>query len=89
MKPTMLTTTDNPYDPFTQFDEWNAFDVAMGYHTCSYLARVTVTTEDLGPIIEEQAIDEAMNKIVDTNLTGVYKKVYMNDDKDANKQSLR
>jgi hypothetical protein len=24
MQQSMLTTTDNPYDPFTQFDDWNA-----------------------------------------------------------------
>ena len=46
MEQFMLTTTDNPYDPFTQFDDWFAFDESMGYHTCSYLARVCKTSED-------------------------------------------
>jgi hypothetical protein len=36
----MLTTEDNPFDPFTQFDEWYAFDVEKEYYTCAYLARI-------------------------------------------------
>ena len=31
----MLTTSDNPYNPFTQFDEWQMFDSLQGYNTCS------------------------------------------------------
>ena len=43
----MLTTVDNPYDPFTQFDEWLMFDEDHGYHTCSYLARIAKDTDGL------------------------------------------
>ena len=32
-----LTTTDNPYDPFTQYDAWYRFDEGKGYHSCAYL----------------------------------------------------
>ncbi len=28
-----LTTVDNPYDPFTQWDEWYAYDEGKGYAT--------------------------------------------------------
>ena len=40
----MLTTIDNPYSPFTQFDEWLEFDTLKGYNTCGYLARVAKTS---------------------------------------------
>lgn len=82
MKPAMLTTIDNPYDPFTQFEEWNAYDMQKGYHTCSYLARVTTSTDEFGDLIENESIDRAMNEIVDLNLIGLYKKVHPEDYKD-------
>ena len=76
MKETFLTTIDNPYDPFTQFEEWYAFDTQKGYNTLSYLARITVTSNDLSDEDESKAIDEAINEIVDLNILGIYKKVY-------------
>ena len=30
----LLTTVDNPFNPHTNFDEWYAFDLRMGYDTC-------------------------------------------------------
>ena len=42
----MLTTHDNPYDPFEQFTLWNLFDVEKGYNTCSHLARVLQNLPD-------------------------------------------
>ena len=35
----MLTTIDNPFDPFKQFTSWFLYDVEKGYNTCSYLER--------------------------------------------------
>ena len=29
----MLTTVDNPYDPYTQYDEWLSYDEQAGYNT--------------------------------------------------------
>ena len=37
-----ITTTDNPFDFFTQFDDWFQFDESKGYHTCSYVARIAL-----------------------------------------------
>lgn len=71
----MLTTTDNPYDPFTQFDDWFAFDERHGYHTCSYLARIAKPSSDLTPEDENFVISQAIDEILKYNLTGNYKKV--------------
>lgn len=75
MEEIMLTTEDNPYDPFTQFDEWNAFDIQKGYCTCSYLARIAYTSDDLSDLDNEIALTNAMKEIVAFNLTGNYKLV--------------
>lgn len=74
--PPMLTTIDNPYDPFTQFDEWYAFDEQKGYHTCSYLARIAKTSNDLSESEQAFAINIAIDEICRLNILGIYRKVY-------------
>ncbi len=73
MEERMLTTEDNPYDPFTQFDEWYAFDTQNGYNTCSYLARIAMTSNELSETDYDQALDSALDEILEYNLTGNYK----------------
>lgn len=70
-----LTTTDNPFNPLTDYDNWNAFDQRKGYGTASYLARLCQINADMSPDEVEDAIEEAVDKIVALNLTGNYKKV--------------
>ena len=71
----MLTTLDNPYDPFKQFDEWYAFDESMGYHTCSYMARIAKTSNELSEEDEDLAMEQAIDEIISLNVLGIYKKV--------------
>lgn len=75
MTVSMVTTTDNPYDPFTQYEEWDAFDQRMGYNTAAYVARVSVASPDLTP--EECCYynNAAVDEIVNYNFLGIYKKV--------------
>ena len=70
-----LTTTDNPYDPFTQFDAWFRFDEDKGYHSCAYLARIARTSDQLSAVENEQEIERAIDDIVKYNPLGIYKKV--------------
>jgi hypothetical protein len=78
MEDRMLTTEDNPYDPFVQFEEWYAYDVQQGYNTCAYLARIAMTSDELSETDNEQALDSAIDEIMEYNLTGNYKIVYKN-----------
>lgn len=75
MRVTMVTTKDNPYDPFTQFDQWYAYDTLQGYNTCAYLARIAKTSPELSPIDQAIAVEEAVDEIVEMNLLGNYKKL--------------
>ena len=70
-----LTTEDNPYDPFDEFEEWFKFDVSQGYHTCAYLARVATTSTDLTEADQVEATNEAIEEILELNLTGNYQVV--------------
>lgn len=75
----MLSTTDNPYSPFTQFDEWKAFDESKGYFTCEYLARITNTSSELPDDIADKAVDDAINDICRLNVLGIYRRVKESD----------
>ena len=71
----MLTTSDNPFDPFDDFDSWFAFDSSQNYNSCSYLARIAKTSDELSDVDNELAIEQAINEIIEFNLTGNYVKV--------------
>lgn len=71
----MLTTLDNPYDPFTQYDEWDTFDTAHGYYTAAYLARQLITSDEISETDQLVALNNAIDDILSENVTGNYKKV--------------
>lgn len=71
----MLTTVDNPFDPITEFDEWYNYDESKGYCTSGYLARIAITSNDLGNLAQDQAIEDAIDEIIQMNPDGFYKKV--------------
>lgn len=71
----MLTTVDNPFNPFTQFDEWLAFDRRAQYNTLEFLARVTNSSPELSDADQELAIELAIDEIVRENVAGIYRKV--------------
>lgn len=75
----MLTTSDNPYSPFTQPDAWYNYDSQMGYHTPEYLARIAKTSFMLSDAQNDAIIDDAINEIVALNILGIYKKVKRSD----------
>lgn len=71
----MITTTDNPFSPFTEFDDWRRFDEAAGYDTLPYLARVTRSSDELSFADQELAIEQAIDEIAYENVLGIYRKV--------------
>ena len=81
MREAMLTTIDNPYDPFTQWEDWYSYDEAAGYHSCAYLGRIAKTSPELSELDEQLAIESAIDEIVRLNVLGIYKKVYATESK--------
>jgi hypothetical protein len=71
----MLTTVDNPYDPFSQFDDWYAFDTYKGYNTTALLARIVISSDELSEAEQSIAYEVAIDEIVDLNVLGLYRKV--------------
>ena len=70
----MLTTLDNPFDPFTQFDDWYAWDERAGYHTTSILARIVQTSHELSDADQDLAIERGIDECVRENVLGVFTK---------------
>ena len=70
-----LSTKDNPYNPFTQFDAWFRFDQDKGYCSCSYLDRIARTSEQLSDEENAQEIERAIDEIIRYDFMNIYVKV--------------
>lgn len=75
----MLTTVDNPWSPFTHYDEWYAFDMAHGYNTQGFLARIAFTSVNLSEQDQRQDVERAIDEIVKYNVNGKFRKVFETD----------
>lgn len=76
----MLTTTDNEWDPFDNFPEWFARDEELarqqGRRTCSgYLAIIAACSDDDSDNNFNQIMNDAIDEIVELDLSGTFKKV--------------
>ena len=70
----MLTTFDNPYDPFDQFDQWFMFDNDFGYCSCQYLARIARTSDALSEKENDEEVERAIDEIIRLDPFNIYKK---------------
>ena len=70
-----ITTIDNPYDYFSQFTQWYLFDVEKGYNTCERLGKLMETFEGMTQKEEDQALEEAIDKLIDLDFLNIYKKI--------------
>ena len=70
-----LTTIDNPYNPFENFNQWFLFDVQKGYDSCSYLARVARTSDQFTDDENKQEIERAIDEIIKYDFMNIYKKI--------------
>lgn len=79
-----LTTKDNPYDPFDNFDEWLSFDNRMGYGTPQYLARIAKTSPSLSETEYNEEVKRSIEEIVRLDPFDLYRIVRrkVSEDKD-------
>ena len=75
-----ITTVDNPYDPFDDFDHWFQFDTEKGYYTSSTLARLTNLRNDMSEAEEAEEIERAIDRLIEIDPLDMYIKVTRNDD---------
>jgi len=73
-KQVALTTFDNPYNPFDDFNNWLKFDMQKGYNSCGYLARVARVSDTLTDDENTEEIERAIDEIVSNDFLNLYYK---------------
>lgn len=71
----MLTTFDNPFDPFDDFDQWFMFDVEKGYNTCGKLARIARTSDEFSTAEQKAEDERAIDEIIKYDFLNIYKRL--------------
>lgn len=71
----MLTTFDNPFDPFEQFTSWLLFDDENGYNSCGKLMRIAQISDDMSQKEIDDEIERAIDEIIKYDDANVYKKL--------------
>lgn len=71
-----LTTKDNPFDPFEQFEEWYVFDTSKGYNSCGLLDRHSFTSSQMSDEENDKEIERAIDEIIKYDPFNIYTKVY-------------
>ena len=74
----MLTTYDNPYNPFEDFERWWKEDLLLGHDCCGLLARTANTSDIYSDEVNDEFVKEAMDYIVSSEPM-IYKKVLASD----------
>lgn len=65
-----VTTTDNPFDPFTEWDEWYFYDLSKGYSTCERLDRLSNTSSQLSDELNNEELEQAIDQLVEIGAIG-------------------
>lgn len=71
----MLTTFDNPFDPFEDFTSWMLFDKEKGYDSSERLMRIAKLSDDMTQKEVDDEIERAINEIIKYDFMNIYKKI--------------
>lgn len=70
-----LTTFDNPFNPFEDYNDWVSFDKQHGYDSAELLMRIANVTDEMTDIEENKEIERAIDEIIKYDFRNIYKKV--------------
>lgn len=59
-----ITTIDNPYDPFDQYELWRQYDEEKGYYSNQLLDRVMSIDSDLPDEFVDELTEQAIDDII-------------------------
>ena len=78
MKDCMITTIDNPFDPFEQFTPWLMFDKEKGYDSCERVARLANITSQMSQKEIDEEQERAIDRLIELDVLNIFKKVIRN-----------
>lgn len=71
----LLTTVDNKFDPFTQYNDWFSEDHRLGYDTPAVMARLGAFSNDMPEDEYNLEYEDVSNRML-ALFPSLYKKVY-------------
>jgi hypothetical protein len=71
----MLTTIDNPFNPFDDFESWLMFDIEKQHFSCERLARIVNITDEMSPSEIDFETERAIDEIIKYDVEDIYQKV--------------
>ena len=69
-KAIMLSTSDNPYNPFVNYTDWRNYDHQKGYCCEEFVARIAKTDIEMPASLYQQFTNDAVKEII--KLTAEY-----------------
>lgn len=72
----MLTTYDNPYNPFEDFTKWYLFDTLHHHDCCGYLDRTALTSTSFTDEENAYQIELAIDDLIAVDCLHIYRKVF-------------
>lgn len=75
-KEVMLTTIDNPFNPFVDYNLWLLYDKEKGYDTSERLMRVAqqYMFEGMSQVELDKAVDKAMDDLIEIDILNLFVK---------------
>lgn len=80
MREVAISTFDNPYNPFDNFDEWFRYDTDKGYGSCQVLAALTETFEGMTDKEFNEEMERGINELLLADPVNLYIKVVRESD---------
>ena len=71
----MLSTSDNPFNPFDDFENWLAFDREKDYKSCELLARNAIISDEMSQFEIDDEVERAIDEIIKYDPLDIYVKV--------------
>ena len=71
----MLTTNDNPFNPFDDYKSWLSFDKEHHYDSAERVMRIAELRDDMTMLEEEQEVERAIDEIIKYDFLHIYQKV--------------